>query len=52
LKGKRLRADEWWDGDEAKNKDLREEGDWVKSEGENGFRLTMEVEKKAEITFM
>jgi hypothetical protein len=44
LKGKRFRADEWWDGDKGNG---AEGGDWVKSEGENGFGLTMEVENEA-----
>ena len=49
LAGKRFQADEWWDGGE--DEDDCGGADWVKSEGENGFGLTMEVENEAEVEF-
>jgi hypothetical protein len=50
LAGKKFWADEWWNGGED-GKDCGGE-DWVKSEGENGFGLTMEVENEAEVEFV
>lgn len=55
LAGKKFRADEWWDGDDGGEPEAVSEerggGEWVESEGENGFGLTMEVENEAEIEF-
>lgn len=48
LEGKKFVSDEWFDRE-------REDGEgeeWVKSEGKNGFGLTMEVENEAEIEFV
>ncbi len=58
LKGKEFRNDEWFDGEkragEGGGGGSREgEGkEWVESEGENGFGLTMEIENQAEVTFV
>lgn len=50
LAGKKFRADDWWDGKGEGDEVL--EGEWVESEGKNGFGLTMEVENEAEIEFV
>ncbi|KAL8787518.1 MAG: hypothetical protein Q9213_002176 [Squamulea squamosa] len=56
LKGKEFRNDEWFEGrteDGAGKEATEEEGkEWVESEGENGFGLTMEVENQAEVVFV
>lgn len=54
LKGKHFYSDEWWDGkggDEDGDRALTTDSDWVASEGEMGFGLTMEVENEVEIEF-
>lgn len=46
-------SNEWWDGEEGDGNQMSTaEEDWVKSEGENGFGLTMEVVNEAEIEFV
>jgi hypothetical protein len=56
LGGKKFMSDEWVDGErgdgDGDGKEGREREEWVKSEGENGFGLTMEVENEAEIEFV
>lgn len=55
LADKKFRADEWWDGDGGEDGGQAlagEGGEWVQSEGENGFGLTMEVESGAEVKFI
>jgi len=52
LKEKKFTSDEWYDGEKGdKHEDVMGE-EWVKSEGENGFGLTMEIENEAEIQFL
>ena len=48
LRDKRFQSDHWWDGRE----DDREGGDWMESEGDNGFGLVMQVENMAEVEFV
>ena len=56
LKGKEFRNDEWFDGNDGNGETVMEgkgEGaEWVESEGENGFGLTMEIENEAEVVFV
>lgn len=54
LAGKMFQADEWWDGNEDEEENEKGGGaaDWVKSEGGEGFGLTMEVENYAEAEFV
>ena len=49
LAGKKFRADEWWGGDGDVEGG---QGEWIESEGRNGFGLTMEVENEAEVEFV
>ena len=57
LKGKRFCNDSWYEQDsrdhseEEAGKD-EEHDDWVESEGDNGFGLTMAIESPAELTFV
>ena len=58
LVGKKFYSDNWWDeedeGEDGEDGDgnLTPAEDWVKSEGDEGFGLTMEVENDAEIEFV
>ena len=55
LADKKFQSDDWFDGkDDGGDQELAvaEEGLWLKSEGENGFGLTMDVENEAEIEFV
>ena len=51
LAGKEFRADEWWEVRDAEQALAGEGGEWVESEGEGGFGLTMEVESEAVVEF-
>ena len=51
LAKKMFRADEWFDGENEDQSEVHD-GDWVESEGPNGFGLTMEVENEAEVEFV
>lgn len=55
LADKKFQSDDWFDGkDDGGDQELAvaEEGLWLKSEGENGFGLTMDVENEAEVEFV
>jgi hypothetical protein len=49
LKGKKFRNDEWFDG---KGNGEEEGKEWIESEGENGFGLSMEIQNRAEVIFV
>ncbi len=53
LGGKKFMSDEWFDGDTGDGKRCEDGNgeEWVKSEGENGFGLTMDIENEAVIEF-
>ncbi len=55
LADKKFQSDDWYDGkDDCGDlvSAVGEEGLWVKSEGENGFGLTMDVENEVEVEFV
>jgi len=50
LKGKKFKNDNWYDGEKDEASDEGEE--WVESQGDNGFGLTLEVMDEAEVEFL
>ena len=50
LKGKEFRNDDWFDGE--KEHGQKEGKEWIDSEGDNGFGLTMEIDNQAEVLFV
>jgi hypothetical protein len=49
LGGKKFMSDEWYDGEKGDEQEELKGVEWVESEGENGFGLTMEIANEAEI---
>lgn len=49
---KKFVSDEWYDGEKVDEHEEVKGEEWVKSEGDNGFGLTMEIENEAEIEFV
>lgn len=52
LGGKKFMSDEWYDAEKGDTHEEVKGEEWVESEGENGFGLTMEIENEAEIEFV
>ena len=55
LADKKFLSDDWYEGKiDGGDRELAvgKEGLWLKSEGENGFGLTMDVENEAEVEFV
>ena len=52
LGGKKFLSDEWYDAEKGGRHEEVKGEEWVESEGENGFGLTMEIGNEAEIEFV